>query len=396
MKAAIQHNNFIIINGLYPGVGKTTAVKNCGLKVLFITPYNKLAQELRKENFTAITLHHLLRMGITGTRMKHIKTYDISKFEAVCFDEVYLYNPFLLSKIHRYMQNNNSVHFIATGDLDQLEPIGLENQNVKNAKEYLGKCVDILFPNKIILKENKRLKNDTDKQKLKDLKTDIFNHSLKLYDVFRKHGITMTSDSAKDITTNTRKNICYFNFRAKMINGKVHKTVNNHPSSVNIDGTEYFKGLELICKKSYKGSKGIRLYTNYTYEITEFNEKEFSIREPVDNDRFKFPIKMLSHFSLPYCMTVHSVQGLSINEPITIFDSNTPYVDRHFVWTALTRATNLNNVTIFMHSHEKNSRFENSKIKQYFKIKIQGYKSQDKKANREFKEENYITVDWIY
>ena len=39
-------------------------------------------------------------------------------------------------------------------------------------------------------------------------------------------------------------------------------------------------------------------------------------------------------------MVVHVIViGLSIDEQITIFDVNVPYVDKYYIWTALTRAT---------------------------------------------------------
>ena len=64
-------------------------------------------------------------------------------------------------------------------------------------------------------------------------------------------------------------------------------------------------------------------------------------------------IKILSHLKLPYCMTVHSIQGLSIDDKVTIFDCNTPYVDRNYIWTAITRVRDLNNIRYFEHpDHE--------------------------------------------
>ena len=64
--------------------------------------------------------------------------------------------------------------------------------------------------------------------------------------------------------------------------------------------------------------------------------------EPVDEVEIKLDIDLLKkHFKLPYCSTVHSVQGLSIDEELTIFDCNTPYVDKYFIWTAITRARDL-------------------------------------------------------
>jgi len=70
----VKHN--IAILGALPGVGKTTTSINykCNKK-LFISPYNKLCQELHRKKFDAITLHMLLGYGHNNdvnTKMKSI------------------------------------------------------------------------------------------------------------------------------------------------------------------------------------------------------------------------------------------------------------------------------------------------------------------------------------
>ena len=63
-----------------------------------------------------------------------------------------------------------------------------------------------------------------------------------------------------------------------------------------------------------------------------------------------FEMSFLSYFKLPQCLTCHSVQGLSIDDEVTIFECNTPYVDRNFVSTAIRRVRQLQNITNFKHS----------------------------------------------
>lgn len=67
---------------------------------------------------------------------------------------------------------------------------------------------------------------------------------------------------------------------------------------------------------------------------------------------------------------------------MTIFDINTPYVDRFFVWTALTRATDFDNVTIFEHSSSELKSLNESRVKQYLKEKIESYKEQERVEGR--------------
>ena len=67
-----------------------------------------------------------------------------------------------------------------------------------------------------------------------------------------------------------------------------------------------------------------------------------------------FDIGMLEkHFKLSYCVTVHSVQGLSLDSKVTLLDCNTPYVDRNFIWTAITRVRELDNITYFEHPEDE-------------------------------------------
>ena len=66
MKEILQKYDRVMVKGLLPGSGKTTAIKNSGYNTLFVTPYNKLCQELRKENSLSVTVNKLLNTDICG------------------------------------------------------------------------------------------------------------------------------------------------------------------------------------------------------------------------------------------------------------------------------------------------------------------------------------------
>ena len=85
---------------------------------------------------------------------------------------------------------------------------------------------------------------------------------------------------------------------------------------------------------------------------------------------------------MPYCSTVHSAQGDTIDDKITIFDCNSPYVDRNYIWTALTRVKRLDDVTIFKHSDQEIKSLNYCKVHQYFKLNVLGYKQQDRIAKK--------------
>ena len=102
------------------------------------------------------------------------------------------------------------------------------------------------------------------------------------------------------------------------------------------------------------------------------------------------------YFKLPYCSTCHSSQGSTIDEEITIFDCNSPYVDKNYIWTALTRTTNLNKGTICALTENEINILNYCKLLQYFKLKINGYMHQDKIAKRKFNINEYINHNELH
>ena len=241
-----------------------------------------------------------------------------------------------------------------------------------------------MFPDQITLKINKRLTHDEDKIKLIQLKKDILDTSKDIIDTFKKHGIKIVN-KMKDV--DTVKNICLFNFRCDQINNHVSKNI------IKKDG--FFEGMEVVCKSHYK-TKKFKLYVNYFYTIKSINKDEIIIHEKLEQTNISLTYGLFDkHFKMPYANTCDSVQGLSIDEKITIFDCNTPYVDRYFIWTALTRSTNLNNVQIYEHSKGEVMSLKSSWVRLYFRQKINGYIQQDKKRSRYNTSDDYIDPDWF-
>lgn len=384
----------VMIKGLYPGVGKSTSVINYNNNTtLFVTPFNKLAQQTRIKGCDAITANMLL--GYYGDGKDYIKSisYDVSKYKHICFDELLINPPDILHKIDVFMLKHTDKKFFATGDVDQLQPINCSDNNVSNIPKYILNCIDHMFPNQITLKINKRLKTDEQRNKLYQLKKDIFNLKKDPLQTLKSYGFPTIHRYSQIKTT---QNICYFNHYTISVNKHVHTTLVSQPkkNAFTINGTKYWPGLELVCKKHYK-KNGIRMFVNYTYEITFIDNSQFTIKDIVEDKQFTFPIDILSHFQLSYANTCHSVQGLSIDGPITIFNVNVPHVDRYYIWTAITRATDLSNITIYQHSNDEINSLKASKLKQYFQLKVEGYKIQDKNSFRKYKCKEYITPEWI-
>ena len=239
----LMRDKNIFVKGSLPGVGKTTACKN-NKEVLFISPYNKLCQQLRKDGYDSMTLNKLLAIGIDDDKCIKMKKYNISQYKTLVFDEVLLYNPKQLYLIKMFMDNNNDKRFHCTGDIDQRKPFTFDCNNVKDENEYQMSCLNEMFPDQITLKINKRLKHQSDKKTLMSLKREIFDLSKNPIEVLKNHGIKIIN---KLKSVKTTKNICLFNFRCNQINNYVSKNI--------IKKQGFYKGLEIVCKSHYKTTK---------------------------------------------------------------------------------------------------------------------------------------------
>ena len=103
--------------------------------------------------------------------------------------------------------------------------------------------------------------------------------------------------------------------------------------------------------------------------------------------------KIKSNFIFNYCCTCHSCQGSSIDDSITIFDYNFKYVNREWLYVAITRATDLSQV--YFYNYKEDTKVSNTCIASYFQKKVLQYMKQDKEANRNIERESYITVTWL-
>jgi hypothetical protein len=379
----INGNNCLLFKGVYPGVGKSTACKNYDKNLLIIFPCNPQCKVAMKEGYNAITFNRLFGLYGADQEMKNMKKYDISGIKTVLFDEVFLYEPSRLKRIDKFIKSNPDIKVLATGDLDQRDPVSYKNP------KYLNSCVNTVFNNQVLLTEVKRFKKEEDKQRIKKLKDDIFNTKLDIVDTLKKHNIKLIY-SMKDVKT--LKNISFFrDMRCEIVNKWVHYDLLKNSK-------EYYEGLEIVCKKYYK-CKDFKINPNYSFIIKKMTKEFIMIEDDVNNIQYKInPTMLKTHFRLPYCYTCDSIQGMTFGEEdkITIFDANTPYVDRKFLWTAITRCRYLDNVSVFIHSKQEIERLTDMKFNLYFRLKVENYKIQDAKKDRQYNDNDYIDNNWIF
>ena len=404
INAVFEKNAITLVKGEYPGVGKTYCVQQYKNDILFISPYNKLCQNLRKDGFESITLIKLLGRQALGDKLgipmkgKNGGPFDVSNHTVICFDEVMLYGPCELRQIQNYMSKHTNIKFIATGDSDQLKPINASYNNIVGMQRHMNKCRDMVFPTQFSLNISKRLKNQEDRDKMAQLKADVFNPSISVSDICTTHNIRQVSDIK---ATTTKRNIAYFNYYAPIVNNIVHKLyATEDENNIIVRDNAYYKGLEVVCTTHMTAKGGVRLYVNYTYAIHTISAKYFTVIEPVDNEVIAHSFKIseiAKYFRLPYADTCHSIQGCTITEPMTIFNANIDsHVDRDFFWTALTRATDFNNVSVYIHGDAEKERLSVSRLKRYFNDKVKGYIIQDDNKSRKYDASEYITGDWIH
>ena len=95
--------------------------------------------------------------------------FDDSPYDTIAFDEIFFSSVRKLARIKRYCHEQPEKIVIATRDTNQLESIDcITNQH--NYDEYYNKCVDLIFPDSMCLRENRRLKRKRDKETLTQFK----------------------------------------------------------------------------------------------------------------------------------------------------------------------------------------------------------------------------------
>lgn len=288
----------------------------------------------------------------------------------------------MLHKIKMFVDINKHIICTCTGDVNQTKPVNFPYNNVKDYKKYLFNCVSKIFPSIILLKEPKRQIGEGQVELHKKLHKDLFDESIPIATTILKYfskNLIYTMDSPGL----SKQNICYFKFRRHSIISHIMKVDNKKEMFEENDeivvSKEFSLGLEDKSKSKSKSKKTIRFNTNNIYKIISKHENYAEIQHVNDESKkCNLPIKELSNFYLNYAGTCHSYQGDTINGITTIFDINTPYVSREWVYTALTRITDFNNMRIFWHSDESILSLENSKVQQYIKFKIANYSRIDK------------------
>jgi 5-methylcytosine-specific restriction endonuclease McrA len=101
------------------------------------------------------------------------------------------------------------------------------------------------------------------------------------------------------------------------------------------------------------------------------------------------------YFIHSYCRTCHSFQGSSIDDKITILDWRFKFVNRKWLYTAVTRATELRNVMFYSGRTANHTMQDERILDKYLIAKVAHYRKQDRDAGRKINQETYVTPEWL-
>jgi hypothetical protein len=152
---------------------------------------------------------------------------------------------------------------------------------------------------------------------------------------------------------------------------------------------EYEVGEVLVCRK-YLVSKSGRCNVNFEYTIDAVSGSTVTISEGGNTLELNKEL-IRKHFIHSYCRTCHSFQGSSISDKITIFDWKFFFVNRKWLYTAVTRATELSNVVFFDGPTEE---LDEVVLDRYLDRKVENYRKQDRNHHREVTD-NFVTKEWL-
>ena len=130
-----------------------------------------------------------------------------------------------------------------------------------------------------------------------------------------------------------------------------------------------------MCRKYLKITAGTKCSVNYEYVIKAVKAGSIVLQELNAKATIELKLDLVhKHFIHSYCRTVHSLQGSSIEGKITVFDWRFFFVSRKWLYTAITRATELKNV-FFYDPKVATADYDEAILDKYLAKKVDNYKN---------------------
>jgi len=243
-----------------------------------------------------------------------------------------------------------------------------------------------MFPYLVKLNEIKRIENKEQIPIVKNMYDDILHRNKNINYCIKKYNLKVLNDKQyiELLKNNKCCNIALTNERCKTINKIVRKTQGR--------GDDYEVGDILRCIKRLKIGN-ITINKSYVYKIIKVDGNNISILDEAINEEYNFKRDIIDkHFIYGYARTVYSVQGKSIKDKVIIHQTNHGHATKKWLYVALSRATDLNNIYIYKGNNEL---INEEAINTYFNKKVEGYIKQDLEKGRKINKTKYITADWL-
>lgn len=321
----LQSGNRIMVEADVPGAGKTYSLATAFPNAIFVTPTNYLGQILRNDyQVETVTYAKFFGMRMKEGEMNqnfYDPRVDVTG-RPVVFDEAAMLSTDTLVQIGRWLTQNPDQQVYATADRKQLAPInGIDNTHP------LAK----LFPNRIVLKQNKRCKTEEDQKAILDLCVRI--RACKTVEECRELVKSAFTRTENPFFARDHQGVSFTNETAQSVSKHLHA------------GKEMFTvGQELICKSNLS-LEGVSTHINYRYNVKQVEAHHVVLSDADDEFRVSKSVARKS-FILPYVCTCHSLQGSSVDS-LVIFDIDHPLVTIEWIYTAITRSRDLSQVFWF-------------------------------------------------
>ena len=413
MGTLLETNNFVLLLGDLPGVGKTDALKHHCDKAttLFVASMNKLTTDFSVSGFHAVTADRLLGLRVGDENAHDTHGINVDAYTTIVFDEIFFHGIPKLARIKAFIQlreklpNHMPRKFYATGDPYQNPPI--EVLDVSDTRAYYVDAVTSIFPYQLTLRICKRIMNPGDQALLESIKYRLF----------------VLNESPKDVLLSVAKHvnvyddvkgtaICFLNKTTNTVNSYLHKLATaGRKDLINVGGATYFVGLELVCCRRLDNvrfaddngdfkKRGV-LQKNYEYTVLKVTEDALEL-DDFEHGRVRVPhAQALTNLAYAHASTGHSFQGMSIDGPVIIFDhdfsltigKHTIGLTPEWVYTAISRARDMSELYVYVGTQED---ARDNDIRIAIERKIYGHMDADRRAGRDWDDDEFITSDDVF
>jgi hypothetical protein len=213
-----------------------------------------------------------------------------------------------------------------------------------------------------------------------EFKRDCFDESIPITEIVKRY-----FRQTDEITTTN--NIAYMNSTCERVAKAVREKLGKKGP--------YEVGEKLVCRKFVKEGKH-KFKVNFEFTITKVTPHDLTVKDESTDEEMEIGRNTADRYFIhSYCRTCHSFQGSSIDDQITILDWRFKFVNRKWLYTAVTRATALNNVLFYSGRTASHTIQDERMLDRYLIAKVAHYRKQDRDAGRKLRPETYITPEWL-